>query len=182
MSFDFSAARFVAAGPTDLELRLADAPSNAEPIAQARIRTDQPLLTAPVIGGILLALYAVFTLEATNRTLARRKKRSIGSIIGAGILGVLLAASFGGARVGPDGPRARRSRCRHRDGARRDRRRGHRDRRRAARSTASRRTSSGPCRGASHELRHPRPACLDAQPCSWRGFGGGGVRGAEAPP
>jgi serine/threonine-protein kinase len=94
MSFDFSAARFVAAGPTDLELRLADAPSNAEPIAQARIRTDQPLLTAPVIGGILLALYALFTLEATNRTLARRKKRSIGSIIGAGILGVLLAASF----------------------------------------------------------------------------------------
>jgi serine/threonine-protein kinase len=94
MSFDFSAARFVAAGPTDLEVRLADAPSNAEPIAQARIRTDKPLLTAPVIGGILLALYAVFTLEATNRTLARRKKRSIGSLIGAGILGVLLAASF----------------------------------------------------------------------------------------
>ena len=94
MSFDFSAARFVAAGPTDLELRLADAPSNAEPIAQARIRTDQPLLTAPVIGGILLALYALFTLEATNRTLTRKKKRSIGSIIGAGILGVLLAASF----------------------------------------------------------------------------------------
>ena len=95
MSFDFSAARFVAAGPTDLELRLADAPSDAEPIAQARIRTDHPLLTAPAIGGILLALYAVFTLEATNRTLARRKKRSIGSIIGAGVLGVLLAASFG---------------------------------------------------------------------------------------
>ena len=94
MSFDFSGARFVAAGPTDLELRLADAPSNAEPIAQARIRTDHPLLTAPVIGGILLALYAIFTLEATNRTLTRRKKRSIGSIIGAGILGVLLAASF----------------------------------------------------------------------------------------
>ena len=45
-------------GPDRLELRLADAPSNAEPIAEARIRTDQPLLTAPVIGGILLALYA----------------------------------------------------------------------------------------------------------------------------
>jgi hypothetical protein len=36
----------------------------------------------------------LFTLEATNRSLARRKKRSIGSIIGAGLLGVLLAASF----------------------------------------------------------------------------------------
>ncbi len=94
MSFDFGGARFVAAGPTDLELRLADAPSNAEPIAQARIRTKQPLLTAPVIGAILLALYAIFTLEATNRTLTRRKKRAIGSIIGAGILGILLAASF----------------------------------------------------------------------------------------
>ena len=47
-----------------------------------------------MIGGILLALYALFTLEATNRTLTRKKKRSIGSIIGAGILGVLLAASF----------------------------------------------------------------------------------------
>ena len=94
MSFDLSAARFVAAGPTDLKVKLADAPSDAEALAEARIRTELPILTAPVIGAILLALYAIFTLEATNRSLARRKKRSIGSIIGAGLLGVLLAASF----------------------------------------------------------------------------------------
>ncbi len=93
-SFDFSGARFVAAGPTDLAIRLADAPSDAEAIAEARIRTKQPLLTAPAIGGILIALYAIFTLEATNRSLARRKKRSIGNMLGAGVLGVLLAASF----------------------------------------------------------------------------------------
>ena len=94
MSFDVSGARFVAAGPTDLKVTLADAPSDAEALAEARIRTELPILTAPVIGAILLALYALFTLEATNRSLARRKKRSIGSIIGAGLLGVLLAASF----------------------------------------------------------------------------------------
>ena len=160
MSFDFSAARFVAAGPTDLELRLADAPSNAEPIAQARIRTDQPLLTAPVIGGILLALYALFTLEATNRTLARRKKRSIGSIIGAGILGVLLAASFAVLVWGLMGRVPERRGGGRRDGARRDRRRGHRDRRRAARPQASRRAGSGACRRPCHQLRNPGPTRL----------------------
>ena len=94
MSFDLSGARFIAAGPTDLKVKLADAPSDAEALAEARIRTELPILTAPVIGAILLGLYAIFTLEATNRGLARRKKRSIGSIIGAGLLGALLAASF----------------------------------------------------------------------------------------
>ncbi len=95
MSYDFSGARFVAAGPTDLTVNGVVVGSAADTtLGQARIRTDKPLLTAPVIGGILIALYAIFTLEATNRTLTRRKKRSIGSIIGAGICGVLLAASF----------------------------------------------------------------------------------------
>ena len=59
MSFDFSGARFVAAGPTDLKVKLADAPSDAEALAEARIRTELPILTAPVIGAILLALYAL---------------------------------------------------------------------------------------------------------------------------
>ncbi len=96
MSYDFSAARFVAAGPTDLTITaVGEGTIPDTTLGQARIRTDKPLLTAPVIGGILIALYAIFTLEATNRTLTRRKKRSIGSIIGAGICGVLLAASFG---------------------------------------------------------------------------------------
>ena len=96
MSYDFSAARFVAAGPTDLTITaVGEGTIPDTTLGEARIRTDKPLLTAPVIGGILIALYAIFTLEATNRTLTRRKKRSIGSIIGAGICGVLLAASFG---------------------------------------------------------------------------------------
>ncbi|HMK11911.1 MAG TPA: protein kinase, partial [Acidimicrobiales bacterium] len=95
MSYDFSGARFVAAGPTDLTVTaVGEGTLPDTTLGQARIRTDHPLLTAPVIGGILIALYAIFTLEATNRSLARKKKRSVGNIIGAGILGVLLAASF----------------------------------------------------------------------------------------
>ncbi len=95
MSYDLSAARFVAAGPTDLAITAVTQGTAEDPtLGEARIRTKQPLLTAPTIGAILLALYAIFTLEATNRGLARRKKRSIGSILGAAVLGVLLAASF----------------------------------------------------------------------------------------
>ena len=147
MSFDFSAARFVAAGPTDLERD--GSPTrrrDAEPLAEARIRTEQPLLTAPVIGAILLALYALFTLEATNRSLARRKKRSIGSIIGAGILGVLLAASFAVLVWGLLGRVPLAPGVGRRSRARRARRRRHRDRRSATGPAASGGAGAGSCR------------------------------------
>ena len=94
MSYDLSAARFVAAGPTDLAITaVTQGTAEDQKLAEARIRTKQPLLTAPTIGAILLGLYAS-SLWRRRRGLARRKKRSIGSILGAAVLAVVLVASF----------------------------------------------------------------------------------------